>query len=159
MPTFTKTSTLPSSPKEVFAWHARPEALPTLIPPWEDVSVERPPQGLAPGTVVVLVNRMGPLRLRWVAEHTAFDDRGEAGGTFVDVQREGPFRRWVHRHDVSPAPGGGATLVDTVEWELPLPPLGRWIAGAWAERRIRRMFDFRHQATRDAVAALGGGTA
>jgi NADPH-dependent 2,4-dienoyl-CoA reductase/sulfur reductase-like enzyme len=50
--------------------------------------------------VVVLVNRMGPLRLRWVAEHTAFDDRGEAGGTFVDVQREGPFRRWVHRHDV-----------------------------------------------------------
>ena len=157
MPTFTKISTLPSPAKDVFAWHARPEALPTLIPPWESVEVEQPPRGLAPGTVVVLVNRMGPLRLRWVAEHTEFVDRGESGGPFVDIQREGPFKTWIHRHDVTPSSGGGAVLTDTVEWELPFAPFGRWIAGAWAERKIRRMFDFRHEATREAVLRVVGG--
>jgi len=68
---------------------------------------------------------------------------------FVDVQLEGPYRSWRHTHEFSDAPGG--TLVrDTVEYQLPLGPLGDLAHALFVRRALRRIFDHR----RDRVAAL-----
>ena len=83
MPLFVKETRIAASPEAVFQFHERPDALPLLIPPWEKVTVEVPPTSLAKGTQVILVNRMGPLKLRWVAEHTAYDPPR----MFMDVQK------------------------------------------------------------------------
>ena len=48
---------------------------------------------------------------------------------------------------------GGTLLRDEVDYELPLGALGRWIGGGLVGRKLRRMFDYRHETTRRVVEA------
>lgn len=61
---------------------------------------------------------------------------------FVDVQLRGPYRVWRHTHRfVSEA--AGTRIVDDVEYELPLGPLGRLVDALWARREVARIFGYR----------------
>lgn len=154
---FTHCSVFDAGARDLFAWHATPGALRCLIPPWERVEVERAPASLADGQTAVLVMRLGPLRLRWVALHRGFVDRGEEGGEFTDVQVSGPFSAWEHRHIVRSKGPGRSELEDRIEYTLPLGWLGELVAGAHVRRKLVRMFEFRHRATMDALAAARSG--
>ncbi|MFM2151705.1 MAG: hypothetical protein RL199_140 [Pseudomonadota bacterium] len=143
MPTFEKRTFIAAPPETVFDFHERPDALERLMPPWEKARVvERTGDGLNVGTKVVVELRLGILKLRWAAEHVAYDPPR----MFRDVQRGGPFRSWDHMHAVEPAPGG-ATLVDTIRYELPLAPFSR-VALPFVRRKIDRLFAFRHDVTK-----------
>ena len=144
MPLFVKETRIAASPEAVFQFHERPDALPLLIPPWEKVTVEVPPTSLAKGTQVILVNRMGPLKLRWVAEHTAYDPPR----MFMDIQKSGTFHKWEHKHLVLPDGASGAILRDEVTYELPMGILGRIFGGWFARSKIEKMFDYRHSVTK-----------
>ncbi|MCH8507724.1 MAG: SRPBCC family protein [Phycisphaerales bacterium] len=135
---------------EVFAWHQRPGTLNELIPPWEKVTIEQRPESLGDGARAVLVIRNGPLKLRWVAEHHGFVDRGLEGGEFTDTQVSGPFKRWTHRHLVEADGPGACWLDDRIEYQLPLGPLGKLFGGAMTRRKLERMFGYRHEVTRKA---------
>ena len=89
--------------------------------------------------------KLGPAKLRWVAEHTAY----EPPEMFRDEQRSGPFKRWVHTHRVDPAGPDASVLVDHVEYELPFGPLRR-LGGPFVRRSLERMFGYRHEVTRRA---------
>jgi uncharacterized protein len=143
-----RSSVLPHSPAEIYAWHARPGAFERLTPPWERVDVVERRGGLADGARTVLRVRAGPASVRWVAVHR--DHVAERG--FTDEQVEGPFAHWVHRHEFLPDPAG-CLLVDRIEYA---PPYG--LAGAtadlWAIRpRIRRMLAYRHAVLAGDLAA------
>ena len=133
-------SVIAAPPEAVFAFHERPDALAKLLPPWENVEVLQPPTSLLPGTRVLLRMRMGPLSLLWEAEHTQY----ERNAMFQDRMVRGPFKSWLHTHRFLPAPGGGTLLRDEVEFNLPL-----WLTlGApVVQRRLRRMFAYRHRVT------------
>lgn len=150
MAVFTKRSTIQAPASHVFAWHERPEALEKLVPPWAPVQITTPPPSLRDGSRAILSLGVGPLRLEWVAEHRGYQNLGPEGGVFEDVQIEGPFARWVHRHIVRSAGPNAATLEDHIEYELPLGRLGRGLAGWKVRRDLERMFEFRHQVTRQA---------
>ncbi len=140
-------SELPVSAAEAFAWHARPGAFERLTPPWA------PPE---------LVSREGDLRsgrvelrvptpygsARWVAEHDAYVE----GVSFRDTQVEGPFAEWVHTHRFEALGPSSCTLVDEIDYALPLGGLGRLVAGGSVHDDLVRMFRFRHQRTRDDLA-------
>jgi ligand-binding SRPBCC domain-containing protein len=151
IPTFSKTTEIEATASRVFAWHQSPDALKTLIPPWERVSIAQAPQSLRDGNTAILVLRIGPLRLKWVARHRDFIDLGESGGEFTDEQVSGPFASWVHRHIVRSAGPDRCVLEDRVEYTLPLGVLGELVGGGHVRRKLVRMFDYRHQATREAV--------
>jgi ligand-binding SRPBCC domain-containing protein len=153
MPTFHKRTRIAAPAARVFAWHLRPEALTSLIPPWERVVVHEPPASLGDEARAVLRIRNGPLTLRWIAEHSGFIDRGAAGGEFTDTQVSGPFRSWKHRHLVEADGPDGCWLDDRIEYELPLGVLGRLAGGAITRRKLERMFAFRHEITRKANEA------
>ncbi len=140
---FVARSRLPAPAAEAFRWHERPGALERLTPPWERVEVLERPRGIGDGARAVLRVSAGPLRLRWVAEHSAY----EVGRRFVDTQVEGPFARWVHEHRFEPAGEGESVLEDRIEYALPLGPLGAAIGGPLTRRRLRRMFRWRHEVT------------
>ena len=72
MATLKKTSAINACAKVVFEWHLSPCALTKLIPPWEPVTVEKPPTSLGNGDIAVLLIRNGPFKLRWVAKTTLF---------------------------------------------------------------------------------------
>ncbi len=146
---FEKSLQLPVAAAEAFAWHERPGALDRLIPPWESVRIAERGQGVRDGSVVKLVARMGPLRLAWLAEHHDY----EAGHSFRDTQRSGPFAAWEHLHKFESDPDGRGTLEDHIEYRLPGGPLGSLLGGNYIRRKIGRMFDYRHNTTHADLAA------
>ncbi|HJL15973.1 MAG TPA: TIGR01777 family oxidoreductase, partial [Sandaracinaceae bacterium LLY-WYZ-13_1] len=126
---------------QVFAFHERPGAFRRLTPPYERVEVERREGSIRNGDRTVLRMRLGPLSRRWVAEHRGY----EAGRQFVDVQVSGPFARWEHLHRVEPNGDGGSVMIDRVRYALPLGGLGAALGKGMVEKRLKRMFAYRHE--------------
>jgi uncharacterized protein (TIGR01777 family) len=139
-----RSTLLPHSADDVYAWHARPGAFERLNPPWERVDLLERSGRLEDGARTVVRVRVGPVALRWVAVHRDH----VPGRRFVDEQVEGPFAHWVHTHHFVPE-GDGCRVTDRIEYA---PPFG--LAGAaadlWLIRpRIARQLGYRH-------ALLGG---
>lgn len=135
---------MPVGRSELWAWHLRPGALERSIPPWSGVRVEESGEPSAEGARRVLSVPAGPLRLRWVALHRAFDPPQ----SFEDVQERGPFASWRHTHRCLEGAGGaGSLLEDVIRYELPLGRIGRAFAGPAVRRRLERTFRHRHAIT------------
>lgn len=142
---FIKESIIRAAPERVFAFHELPDALERLLPPWETARVLVPPKSLEVGARTLIETKLfGLYRIRWEALHTAYDPPR----VFEDIQTSGPFKSWRHRHIVEPHELG-ARLLDDIEYEPPFGPLGRRLAPLLVERRLRRLFDYRHEVTRE----------
>jgi ligand-binding SRPBCC domain-containing protein len=141
---FVKESIIRAAPERVFAFHELPDALERLLPPWETARVVVPPKNLHAGTRTVIETKLfGLYRVRWEALHTVYDPPR----MFEDIQTSGPFKSWRHRHIVEPHELG-ARLLDDIEYEPPFSFLGRLAAPLLVERRLKRLFDYRHEVTR-----------
>jgi ligand-binding SRPBCC domain-containing protein len=141
---FVKESLIRATPERVFAFHEQPDALALLLPPWESARVVQPAKISEVGSqAVVETSVFGPLTMRWIAEHTLYDPPH----VFEDIQIKGPFRSWRHRHIIEPH-ADGAVLRDQIDYELPLGFLGRAFAPLLVERRLQKLFDYRHEVTR-----------
>lgn len=141
---FVKESRIEATPGAVFAFHESPGALERLTPPWESVRLIEGGDSIRPGSRVVIETRVGPVPVRWVAEHTEY----EPGRMFADRQVSGPFARWYHRHLFLDDGRGGTLLRDEVDFAPPLGALGRLAGGPLLRRKLRKMFDYRHEALR-----------
>ena len=124
-----------------------PGAIDRLIPPWESASVLSSPDSLAPGSVVKVRNRIGPLNLTWVAEHTEY----QANHRFVDEIRSGPFPFWKHTHLFKALGPSRSELLDSIEYQLYGAPLANLVA-PWVQSKINAMFRFRHEITEHDLA-------
>ena len=141
---FVKESFIRASPERVFAFHELPDVLSLLMPPWESARVIQPAKISEVGTQAIIETKiLGPIKVRWVAEHTVYDPPH----MFEDVQVKGPFRSWRHRHLVEPHEEG-AVLRDEIDYEPPLGFLGRAVAPLLVQRRLRKLFAYRHEVTR-----------
>lgn len=142
---FVKESIIRAAPERVFAFHELPDALERLLPPWETARVLMPPKSLKAGTRTVVETKLfGIYRARWESLHTAYDPPR----MFEDTQVSGPFKSWRHRHIIEPHELG-ARLIDDIEYEPPMGFLGRLAAPLLVERRLKRLFDYRHRVTRE----------
>lgn len=141
MPTYEKRSVIDTPAPALFSWHTRPGAFERLTPPWEHLRIVSRHGGIADGSRVTLELRRGPLKTRWEALHRNFVE----GRQFTDVQVAGPFKRWEHTHLVEPVDETKATLIDHVEYALPLGPLGAVAGAPFARRMMDRLFAFRHR--------------
>ena len=144
---FVKESLINATPERLFAFHASPGALQRLTPPWEKVKLIEGGNSIRVGARVVLETRIGPIPLHWVAEHVEYDPPH----AFADRQVSGPFKAWHHRHEFLPNGPTGSTLRDVVEYEVPLGKLGQLCGGWYVREKLRKMFDYRHDATRRIV--------
>ena len=143
---FTKESVIRATPEQVFAFHEQENALELLLPPWETATVIQPAKISEVGSQGIIETKiLGPFKIRWIAEHTRY----EPPYLFEDVQLKGPFSSWRHRHLILAHPEG-ATLRDEIDYEPPLASLGRWLAPLLVERRLQRLFDYRHLVTKRA---------
>ena len=157
MPEFVHRTRLNHAVADVFAWHMRPGALERLIPPWESVTIESREGTPATGGRVSFRVRRGPTEIRIEVLHTDF----ELYHLFRDEQVRGPFTRWVHTHRFEPESGGGCTVEDHVDWELPVGAAGRLLGGSSVEVELERVFNFRHRRLQndlDRMSRYGDGT-
>ncbi len=140
-------ASFPVSREALFDWHARPGALQRLLPPWAGVRVLSESGSFADHRVVLSVPVMGPLRWKWVAQHSDC----ERGKMFRDTALSGPFPKWVHTHEFF-AEGDGCQLRDSIDYELPMGPVGRLLGEGFVKGMLRRMFGFRHARTAQDLA-------
>ena len=147
---FAKESVIHATPERVFAFHEQDNALELLLPPWEAARViQRATIAEIGSRAIIETNIIGPIKTRWIAEHTVY----QPPHLFEDVQIKGPFRSWRHRHIITAHPDG-ATLLDEIEYEPPLGPFGKLVAPWLVEPRLRKLFEYRHQVTRQACEAV-----
>jgi ligand-binding SRPBCC domain-containing protein len=143
-------SRMPASADAVYRFHAEPDALERLTPPWESVRVIGRTGGIEQaGSRTTLRVSVGPFLQDWISEHTGC----EPGKSFRDVMVSGPFRRWEHSHEFQAESTDSSWLEDRVEYEFPLGWLGKLIGGAYTRRRLRRMFEWRHEVTAETLSA------
>ena len=141
---YSKETLIHATPERVFAFHELPDAFERLSPPWEDIRVVQLADISEVGSRTIIDTKiLGPIKKRWIAEHTAYDPPR----MFEDVQVKGPFRKWRHRHIVKPHPDG-AILRDEIEFEPPLPIFGPLAMPLAILPRLEKMFEYRHQVTK-----------
>jgi ligand-binding SRPBCC domain-containing protein len=153
--TFTYRSEMPASAEAVYRFHAEPDALERLTPPWEKAQVVARTGSIErPGSKVTLRVSVGPFSQHWIAEHVAV----EPNRMFRDVMLTGPFRRWEHIHKFIPETDHSSWLEDVVEYEFPLGWLGKLFGGAYTHHRLQRMFEYRHRVTAEQLIARTANT-
>ena len=119
MRTFELTSEvmLPRPPAEVFPFFADARNLERLTPAWLRFEVlTAGPIEMRPGAAIDYRLRLRGVPIRWRSEITAW----EPPFRFVDEQRRGPYRLWVHEHRFEEREG--RTLASD---HVPLRGLGR----------------------------------
>ncbi len=138
-----------ASPGETFRFFADAANLQALTPGFLDFRILTPlPIEMGAGALIRYRLSLGGLPLGWLTRIEEWHP--EAG--FVDVQLEGPYARWVHRHTFTPRDGG--TIVrDEVEYALPLAPLSEPVRALFVRPTLERIFAHR----RHVISCLLGG--
>jgi ligand-binding SRPBCC domain-containing protein len=122
---------------DVFPFFADAANLQTLTPPWLHFVIETPlPVAMYPGRQIRYRITVHAVPLRWVSEITTY----QPPDRFVDEQRRGPYRRWIHTHRFVEE-RGGTRILDDVEFDM----IGSWLVGGLVARDLTAIFTYRHQ--------------
>ena len=136
---FEHTTEVENSIDEAFAWHERKGAFRRLMPPWELAEEVRADDNLNEGSKRIFRFPMGPIKMSWVAQHTAYNPPH----SFEDIMLKGPFKSWHHIHKFSENGDGKAVIHDQVNYRLPMGFIGNIVAGKMIKKRLTRMFTAR----------------
>jgi ligand-binding SRPBCC domain-containing protein len=129
---------LPRPLDEVFAFFSDAANLEALTPPWLRFRILTPkPIAMRQGALIDYGIRVHGIPITWQSEITVWDPPHR----FVDVQRRGPYRRWVHTHSFAEV-NGGTHVGDSVDFDVPLS----FAVGWFVQRDIEKIFAFRRQA-------------
>jgi hypothetical protein len=106
-------------PDEVFAFFSDARNLERITPPWVSFHILSPAEiPMRVGALIDYRIRVHGVPLRWQSEITVW----EPGRRFVDEQRRGPYRLWIHEHRFTPK-DGGTLITDHVEYAVPGGPI------------------------------------
>ena len=128
--------------EDLFAWHARPGAFQRLTPPWLPITLERF-EGIQDDQRAVIRLGYGPASIKWIAEHFDYIE----GEQFCDRQIRGPFDAWTHVHRMEPDGPDASTLIDAIDYKLPLGGVGKLFGSGIARDELDRQFVYRHRIT------------
>jgi ligand-binding SRPBCC domain-containing protein len=132
---------IPRPRQEVFAFFSDAANLARITPSFVGFRILTPgPLVIRAGTVIDYQIRLYGFPIRWRTLIESF----EPGVAFTDIQVRGPYRTWRHRHSFADAPGG-TRMDDTIDYELPLGPMGALVRRMFVARSLQRIFDFRAQ--------------
>lgn len=140
---------VPASMDQIWAYFSTPANLNEMTPPDMDFQIlSGADEPMYAGQVIRYKVAILPgLRVTWVTQITHVEERVR----FIDEQRIGPYRLWIHEHRFR-AGDGGVWMTDRVTYALPFGPLGELAHVLFVRPRLRYIFDYR----RSRVAELFG---
>jgi Uncharacterized conserved protein len=132
---------IPRPVVDVFPFFADASNLETITPPSLKFRILTPqPIEIRAGTMIDYRLALLGIPFRWRTRIESFDPPHR----FTDVQERGPYRLWNHTHEFRDH-DGGTLMVDTVNYQLPMGPLGGLAHCLFVERQLRHIFDYRYQ--------------
>ena len=127
---------LPRPVEEVFPFFADAGNLQKITPPWLDFRITTPGKiDMRPGALIDYKLRVHGIPIKWRSEITAW----EPPFRFVDEQRRGPYRLWIHEHRFK-SKDGGTLAMDRVEYAV---PGGELIRRLFVEKDVEKIFKYR----------------
>jgi ligand-binding SRPBCC domain-containing protein len=141
---------IPADLDTVWAFFATPRNLNEITPPDLHFSFVRGgEEPMYAGQVIEYRVTIFPcVAVRWLTQITHV----EPGCRFIDEQRVGPYRLWIHEHRFEPVEGG-VLMTDRVTYALPFGVLGRLVHSLVVRRRLEYIFAYR----RRVIARIFGG--
>jgi ligand-binding SRPBCC domain-containing protein len=107
----------------------------TVLSRQEDIETMR--QGL-------LINyKLSPflgIYYNWITEITELEDKDY----FIDVQKEGPYKKWIHKHSFK-AIEGGVEMRDELSYEMPYGIIGKLAYALFIRKQVGEIFRFRYK--------------
>jgi ligand-binding SRPBCC domain-containing protein len=145
--------TLPLPRAAVFDFFADAANLGRITPPELDFAILTPlPIAMHAGAIIEYRLKLHGIPFDWKTVITAWSPPDY----FIDEQREGPYRQWIHRHTFSDGPLGETIIDDDVRYRLPIFPLGE-AAYPMVSKQLERIFLHRQETIR-ALLLPGTGT-
>ena len=141
MPHFEMAEELSAPLTRVFDFFSRPAKLIEISPPELHFKLLSAPEQLTLGARIVLQGRRWGLSQRLVSEVTVW----EPETWFVDEQREGPFKKWVHMHNFEALPSGGTRVTDRIDYETPGGMLGFVLTSKVIEHELKWIYTYRRE--------------
>ena len=140
---------IPAPLDRVWDYFATPRNLNEMTPPDMAFAFIAGGDGpmVAGQTIEYKVAILPGVRVSWLTQITHVQDEV----SFIDEQRMGPYRLWIHEHRFRPV-DGGVHMTDHITYALPFGPLGDLVHKLFIRRRLHSIFEFR----RIKVAALFG---
>lgn len=132
---------LPQRRDIVFPFFADARNLETITPPLLRFKIVTPcPVDMHVGTRIDYRLRLHGIPLRWQSEISVWDPPYR----FVDEQRRGPYRLWIHTHEFEDR-DNGTLCRDHVVYAV---PGGRFVNWLLVRRDVERIFEYRQVALR-----------
>lgn len=126
---------------QVFAFFSDANNLETITPRQLNFHILTPgPIRLAAGARIDYQLTLYGIRFKWATLIESWDPPHQ----FIDVQLRGPYRVWRHTHRFV-TEGAGTRIVDDVDYELPLGPVGRLVDALWTRREVAGIFAYRSE--------------
>jgi len=123
---------------EVFSFFSYAGNLDRLTPRFLRFQILTPgPMAMGAGTLIDYRLQIHGVPIRWQSEITAWDPPCR----FVDEQRRGPYRLWIHEHCFRRI-GGETEITDRVDYAV---PGGRLVHRLFVRRDLARIFDYRRK--------------
>jgi ligand-binding SRPBCC domain-containing protein len=139
---FTAELWLPRKRGEVFAFFSAAENLQAITPPWLEFQILSPPPiVMRTGTLLDYRLKIHGWPVKWRTEITAW----EPPVRFVDEQRRGPYRQWIHEHRFVEQ-DGGTLATDLVRYAV---TGGILVDNLFVRRDIEGIFRFRREKLRE----------
>ena len=133
---------IPAPIEQVWAYFATPRNLNAMTPP--DMAfefVQGGDEAMYAGQVIAYKVAILPgIRVRWLTQITHV----EPGRFFIDEQRAGPYRLWIHEHRFKLLQEG-VQMTDHVTYALPFGPLGDVVHAIYIRQRLKNIFDYRRE--------------
>jgi ligand-binding SRPBCC domain-containing protein len=157
---------VPEPIERVFLFFANPGNLPRIMPPQTGTELLRlklqPPPGIASesatvtdraplagaGSEIVTSFRVIPF-LPFRAQWTALIAEFEWNHHFADVQKQGPFKSFRHRHELTEETRNevrGTVVRDVIEYDVGFGWLGELVQKLFINRQLQRTFEYRQKA-------------
>jgi len=139
MPFLKTEAIIPLSREEVFPFFSKAENLERITPDSLKFEILTPPPiEMEEGLLIDYRIKIGGLPQKWRTEISKWDPPFR----FVDKQLKGPYRKWVHTHTFRECPEG-TQMIDEVEYELPLAPLGN-VVHPLIRMQLKKIFSHRN---------------
>jgi len=134
---------LPVSRSDLWDFISSPENLNLITPPEMGFRIiGEVPEQINAGDFIeyrVKVPVLG--KITWLTEIKYL----EYGLCFVDEQRVGPYRLWIHHHRLHEV-DGGTSMTDEIRYALPFGPFGKIAHWLFVRRNLESIFRFRRKA-------------